>query len=176
MITTMALTVTSLNFTNGEAIPNTNLLTNPSMRGKSPVIKWSASNSITNAVEYIVLVHDTFSAANNWVHWIVYDIPLSLTNIPSGLATTGTVTLRSHPVSQGTNSYGLTGYGGPYVSAPTGLHQYHFTVYAVSSPYAHPTVSSASYNNGTYYTVITNAIQSAGVVAKGTLIGIYDAP
>jgi Raf kinase inhibitor-like YbhB/YbcL family protein len=58
------------------------------------------------------------------VHWVLYDIPPTLTALPEGL-------VPSPPVRQGVNDFKTEGYGGP--CPPIGRHRYFFKLYALDT-------------------------------------------
>ena len=59
-----------------------------------------------------------------WVHWVLYDIPVSIHDLPDGGGT---------PVGarDGVNDWQRAGYGGP--CPPIGRHRYFFKVYALDA-------------------------------------------
>lgn len=71
----------------------------------------------------LVLVMDDPDAPGGvWDHWIVFNIPRSVTTIPENTEPEGT---------GGNNSWGRTGYGGP--CPPSGEHRYRFKLYALDT-------------------------------------------
>jgi Raf kinase inhibitor-like YbhB/YbcL family protein len=62
-----------------------------------------------------------------WVHWLLYNIPVSATGLDEALPASslpgGTL--------QGSNDWQRTGYGGP--CPPIGRHRYFFKLYALDS-------------------------------------------
>jgi Raf kinase inhibitor-like YbhB/YbcL family protein len=63
--------------------------------------------------------------ANGLHHWIVYNIPGTVTELPSQV---------QNPYSEGTNSKGAIGYHGPCPPANGQLHHYVITLYALTVP------------------------------------------
>jgi Raf kinase inhibitor-like YbhB/YbcL family protein len=86
----------------------------------SPPLRWSAPPSGTT--ELALVVDDPDAPGGTFVHWVLYGIPASQTQLAEG-----SVPSRA---TQGRNSAG-SGYTGP--CPPSGpAHHYRFTVYALS--------------------------------------------
>lgn len=62
-------------------------------------------------------------AGKVWLHWLVWDIPPSITEIPEGWS--------ASDASVGTNDFGERGYGGP--DPPDSVHIYRFKLYALDT-------------------------------------------
>jgi Raf kinase inhibitor-like YbhB/YbcL family protein len=76
-------------------------------------------HNLPAAARSLALVfEDPDAPRGTWVHWVVYDIPLT-ENIAAG----------SIPGHQGTNDFREVRYDGP--SPPSGTHRYVFTAYAL---------------------------------------------
>lgn len=92
----------------------------------SPPLRWA---SLPGKARSLVLICDDPDApAGTWVHWVVYDLPAAATGLPEG------VPPRGQPAgggTQGVNSWGKVGYGGP--CPPGGTHRYFFTLYALDA-------------------------------------------
>lgn len=63
-------------------------------------------------------------------HWLVVDIPLSVTSLPRGAGDAGRGLLPP-PAVQIRTDFGKPGYGGPCPPVGANIHRYIFTVYAV---------------------------------------------
>ncbi len=76
---------------------------------------------------YALVLIDRAPVAHDWVHWIVYDIPASATQLPAGASPSnlpsGAKELR--------NTFGSAGYGGPQPPRGSGKHPYEATLYAL---------------------------------------------
>ena len=74
-----------------------------------------------------------------WVHWVYFNIPASVTSLPKAF------TKKAKPEqggTQGKNSFGNYGYGGP---APLwGTHRYFFKLYALDTMLTLPAGSKKS--------------------------------
>jgi len=62
------------------------------------------------------------------VHWVIYDIPSSATQLSEGLSQDK---ILSEGGTQGLNDFRKIGYGGPY--PPSGTHRYYFKLYALDT-------------------------------------------
>lgn len=72
----------------------------------------------------LVLINDDPDApAGTWVHWTVWNISPTTTQVPENSVPQGAV--------EGTTSFGKSGYGGP--CPPSGTHRYFFKVYALDT-------------------------------------------
>lgn len=69
-----------------------------------------------------LIMDDPDAPLTTFVHWLVWNIPPNITEIPEGEKL-------SYP--QGKNSFGRQGYGGP--CPPFGTHRYFFKLYALDT-------------------------------------------
>ncbi|HEX9375375.1 MAG TPA: YbhB/YbcL family Raf kinase inhibitor-like protein [Actinomycetota bacterium] len=92
--------------------------------GVSPPIRWAAPEGAPNGLDYAVLMVDVDAPGEKFVHWLVY-----------GLSSDGTIP-EGGPVhgSQGRNTFGEQGYGGPCPPPGDDPHRYEFRLYALRSP------------------------------------------
>ncbi len=121
----MAMILTSPAFDSGQDIPAVY-----SCEGKniSPPLQWSGAPPETRS--YVLIADDPDAPDPKaprtiWVHWIVYNIPVTTTQFPEAV---------SHLPSgarQGVNDFHNVGYGGP--CPPIGRHRYFFRLYALNS-------------------------------------------
>ena len=93
-------------------------------RDISPPLSWRGTPEGTKT--WAIIVDDPDAPAKTWVHWVIYNIDASITQLPEHLPTTDTL---SDGALQGLNDFGHFGYGGP--CPPSGTHHYRFTLYAV---------------------------------------------
>ncbi|BAY07785.1 phospholipid-binding protein, PBP family [Calothrix sp. NIES-2098] len=90
----------------------------------SPSISWDEPPTGTESLALIV--DDPDAPRGTFVHWVLYDIPATVRQLPEKVASTKT--LPSGGV-QGKNDFGKLGYGGP--CPPSGTHRYFFKLYAL---------------------------------------------
>jgi Raf kinase inhibitor-like YbhB/YbcL family protein len=119
--TTMAITVTSTAFGEGELIPKKHTGDGPDV---SPPLAWQG---IPDGTKSIALICDDPDAPKaTWVHWVIYNLPATASGLPEGVPKGRTLADGSR---QGTNDSKRSGYNGPY--PPSGVHRYYFKVYAL---------------------------------------------
>lgn len=63
-----------------------------------------------------------------WIHWVIFNLPSQARSLQENLPKINTLPDGSR---QGKNSFGKIGYNGP--CPPSGLHHYHFRLYALDS-------------------------------------------
>jgi Raf kinase inhibitor-like YbhB/YbcL family protein len=99
-----------------------------------------------------------------FAHWLIYNIPARITALPEGLPTREILLL---PIfaTQGRNSFGKIGYGGPMPPVGHGQHHYYFTLFALSS--------SIPLASGMRREAFILALQGH-VIEKTTLVGTYE--
>lgn len=126
--TETGFTVTSEAFADGEAIPVKYCL--ESVDGGQNVsipLEWTGAPDDT--ASFVVTMIDTHPVANEWVHWIVIDLPASTTGLPEG-ASDSTIPDVADELD---NSFGEDRYGGPAPPPGSGDHEYLVTVYALDA-------------------------------------------
>jgi Raf kinase inhibitor-like YbhB/YbcL family protein len=121
---TMKLTSTA--FQDGGKIPLQ--YTMPGVGGQNVSLPLSWADAPAGTQSFALSIIDPHPVANNWMHWLVVDIPAGATSLPEGASgqkmPPGAVEL--------TNSYGKPGYGGPQPPKGTGDHPYVVTLYALN--------------------------------------------
>ena len=123
----MELTVRSSAFRPGEAIPTKY---SQDGQGVSPPLTFG---DVPSEAKELALICDDPDAPMDepFVHWVAYHIPPE-TSLPEGVAPQ--VAPPSPPgITQGVNSFGGVGYGGPAPPKGHGTHHYHFKVYALET-------------------------------------------
>ena len=94
----------------------------------SPPVRWTRVPANTRT--FALLREDSDAAgADPFVHWLIYDIPGRLNELPEGLHDPKPEEVPGS--SQGVNDFGEIGYGGPEPPAGSGAHRYVFRLYAV---------------------------------------------
>jgi hypothetical protein len=75
----------------------------------------------------VLIMDDPDAPGGTWVHWVAYDIPAKSSGLPENLPRTPQL---AGLATQGVNSWGRVGYGGP--CPPSGTHRYFFRLYALN--------------------------------------------
>src|SRR5262249_24707967 len=88
------------------------------------------STSFRQGAKALVLVwHCRVPPAGTWVHWVLYELPPAVTELPEGVPTTETI---SNVAKQGVNDFKRIGYGG--LCPPRGgPHRYFFRLCALDA-------------------------------------------
>jgi Raf kinase inhibitor-like YbhB/YbcL family protein len=101
----------------------------PGAGGQNVSVPLSWSGAPVGTRSFALAMVDPHPVANNWVHWLVINLPQDATSLPEGATgrkmPEGAVELK--------NSFGETGYGGPQPPRGSGDHPYVFTLYALSA-------------------------------------------
>ena len=151
----MSLDLKSDAFVNGQSIP-----VKYSCIGKniSPTLTWSDPPAGTQS--FALIVDDPDAPMGTWVHWVLYDIPGSLSNLPQGISKTPTVPGFG---TQGTNTSRKGYYNGP--CPPRGKpHRYFFKLYALDT--------SLNLKPGANAADVEKAMRGH-ILAQGQLMGTY---
>ncbi len=111
-------------FENGGVIPKAYTCDG---RDVSPPLRWSGQ---PEAKSYALIMYDPDAPAGTFIHWVIYDIPASRSDLPEAVP--------RRPVIeglgvQGVNDFGYTGYGGPCPPAWHGEHRYFFALHALNT-------------------------------------------
>lgn len=105
----------------------------------SPALRWSPPPPGTQELALIVDDPDA-PTPEPWVHWLLYRIPATVTQLPEGIPKTERLdpSINLGNAVQGKNSWGTIGYRGPAPPRGHGVHRYHFKLYALSGPVQAP--------------------------------------
>lgn len=144
----MAIKITSPAFAEGEMIPRKYTCDGDDI---SPPLQISDVPENTKALALIM--DDPDAPVGGWDHWIVFNIPASISQINEGEEPQGTT---------GKNSWGRTGYGGP--CPPSGTHRYFFKLYALDT--------MLDLEQGASKKKILKAMEGH-ILAQGKLMGKY---
>jgi len=93
----------------------------------SPPLKWTGAPPGT--VAFALIADDPDAPAGTWVHWVLYDLPGSVTELPENLPKGQYLPNRA---KQGLNDFKHLGYGGP-APPPGKPHRYFFKLYALDA-------------------------------------------
>jgi Raf kinase inhibitor-like YbhB/YbcL family protein len=91
----------------------------------SPPLKWSRPPLNTRSIALIC--EDPDAPIGTWIHWVLYALPPSLTELPEGVPAAETL---PNGARQGINDFKRVGYGGP-CPPPGPPHRYFFILYAL---------------------------------------------
>jgi Raf kinase inhibitor-like YbhB/YbcL family protein len=152
----MSMSLTSSAFAHNAAIPKRYSCDGEDV---SPPLSWSG---VPAQAKSLVLIVDDPDAPDpaapkmTWVHWVLYDIPVSASGLAEGAKSLPAGTL------PGLNDWKRTGYGGP--CPPLGRHRYFHKLYALDTvleDLGRPTKSA-----------LEKAMQGH-VLARAELVGTY---
>ena len=118
----MALTVSSLAFSNGDRIPAKFTCQGQDV---SPPLAWG--NPPAGTRSFALIVDDPDAPAGIFTHWVLFNIPADSRTLPEAVPAQAEL---SGGARQGKNDSGRTGYYGP-CPPPGGQHRYQFTLYAL---------------------------------------------
>ena len=123
----MSLTLQSPDFTHQSDIPSRFTCDGDDI---SPALSWSG---VPQNAKSLVLIVDDPDAPDpaapkmTWVHWVLYNIPPTLKEIPQNIPPSAL----PPGILQGKNDWKRTGYGGP--CPPIGRHRYFHKLYALDT-------------------------------------------
>lgn len=114
-------------FQDKETIPVRHCMPGAGGENISIPVQWSDVPEGTKS--FALSIIDPHPVADNWVHWLVINIPEDVLSLPENASgknmPSGTKELR--------NSFGDTGYGGPQPPRGTGEHPYVVSIYALDT-------------------------------------------
>lgn len=93
----------------------------------SPRLTWTEAPAGTQS--FALIADDPDAPGGTWVHWVIYDIPASIKELPESIASGETL---ASGAKQGVNDFRKTGYGGP-CPPPGSPHRYFFRLYALDA-------------------------------------------
>ena len=150
----MAFELTSSAFKNGSAIPSKYTCAGSDI---SPQLSWSDLPTGTKSLALIA--DDPDAPVGTWVHWVMWNIPVSATNLKEGLEKNAAL---ADGTKQGISDFKRPGYGGP--CPPSGTHRYFFKLYALDT-----TLDLAENTNKAKL----EAAMKGHVLGQATLMGTY---
>ena len=93
----------------------------------SPQLSWSEIPDGTQS--FALICDDPDAPGMTWVHWVVYDIPAGVIELPEDVPADEAL---SNGAKQGMTDFRKIGYGGP-CPPPGGPHRYYFKLYALDA-------------------------------------------
>jgi len=120
---TAVIQLTSSAFKEGELIPSKYTCDGEDI---SPPLSWS---NVPKGTKSLALICDDPDAPiGTWIHWVVYNIPPTVNQLPEGIPATEAI---PNGAKQGISDFKRLGYGGP--CPPSGTHRYFFKLYALDT-------------------------------------------
>ncbi len=151
--------ITSSAFKDGEKIPIQYVM--PGAGGKNISIPLAWKNVPAGTKSLCLSIVDPHPVAQNWVHWLVINIPAQVNSLEEGASKKkmpkGSIELK--------NSWDEPGYGGPQPPKGTGDHPYVITLYAL-------TVEKLDLGVNTSLSVFKKAIEGK-VISSASITGKY---
>jgi Raf kinase inhibitor-like YbhB/YbcL family protein len=130
----------------------------------SPHLHWTP---VEGAGAYAIIVEDPDAPREKpFVHWMIWNIPGNLDYLPEGIPNNEAPVTPQGAV-QAKNDNGSFGYFGPEPPPGTGLHHYHFQIFALEGP--------LTLHGDADIRALVNSMQGR-VLADGELIGTVAAP
>jgi Raf kinase inhibitor-like YbhB/YbcL family protein len=149
----VSMNISSSAFKEGELIPvEYTCDSNSQAGGKNPPL--TISDVHPDAKSLVLLMDDPDAPSGTWVHWIVWNIDPTITEIAVDTVPENSV--------EGKTSFGSNGYGGP--CPPSGTHRYFFKLFALDTMLNIPQTSDI--------TVLQQAMGDH-VLVDATTMGIY---
>lgn len=116
-------TLVSPDFTECSPLPHRSELDRFGCDGRNvaPTLRWTGVPQGTTSFALTMTDYDA-PVAGGFHHWVVYNIPANAEMLNG-----------SSRFTQGLNSFGFSGYGGPCPPADGQIHHYSFTLYALTA-------------------------------------------
>lgn len=147
------LNVTSSSFKEGASIP---IKYTGQGQDISPALQWEPGPASTKS--FVLIADDPDAPGGTWVHWIIFNIPPTVTSLPED------VSIDTVPgAMEGTNSWARANYGGPQPPAGN-AHRYYFKIYALDT--------LLDFNENVTKTDLEKAMDGH-IIAQGYIMGRY---
>ncbi|WP_054857980.1 YbhB/YbcL family Raf kinase inhibitor-like protein [Vulcanisaeta sp. JCM 16159] len=142
-------------FSNGSQIP-----INYTCNGLDYSIPLYINDVPSNAKSLVIIMEDLNAPSGVFIHWVLYDVPPNITELPQGIPTQYYVPGIGY---QGINDFGKVGYGGP-CPPPGPPHKYVIIVLALNREL--PPLNEDDIG-------LIRSINVNDIVGYGVLIGYY---
>lgn len=113
-------------FPDGGQIPARHATASAGGLNQSIPYAWSEAPADTRS--FALSVVDEAPIAHRWVHWIVVDLPSTVTALDEGVSNSSAM---PPPARELVNTHGSEGYSGPQPPPGSGMHPYVATLYAL---------------------------------------------
>ena len=158
--------LTSSAFNEGGMIPRKHTCDSSDL---SPQLKISELPAGTKSLA--IICDDPDAPVGTWVHWVIFNLPPSLRELPEGIARELHPTINgdsSKAAVQGINDFRRFGYGGP-CPPPGSAHRYFFKLYALDTILD---FDAASLKTGVTSSILKAKVKGH-VLAETALMGKY---
>jgi Raf kinase inhibitor-like YbhB/YbcL family protein len=152
------LKLQSSSFNNHGFIPKKNACDKDGSN-RSPGLIWTGAP--VGVKSYAIICYDQLSPKNEFVHWIIFNIPATVNQLPEGVAKTANL---PNGARQGKNSFKNIGFDGP-CPPPGTPHLYHFVLYALDEP--------LSLAEGTSLDMLKHSMEGH-ILDKAELVGLFE--
>lgn len=149
--------IKSNSFKNGERIPKKYTCEGEDI---SPELHWGGVPQDTKSL--VIIVNDPDAPVGTFNHWVIYDIPVSISSLPEGLEKKPEL---QNGIKQGRNDFGKIGWGGPCPPKGHGTHRYFFIIKALS-------VEKLGLPAGATVSQVLKAVEGK-VLAEAQMYGTY---
>jgi Raf kinase inhibitor-like YbhB/YbcL family protein len=162
-----SLTLSSPDIKEGATIANDQVFKGFGCTGNniSPALSWSGAPKDTKSFALTMYDPDA-PTGSGWWHWVVFNIPPSITSIPKGAGDRGKGLMPGGAVQSRTD-FGTNGYGGPCPPPGAKPHHYQITIYALDVA----ALPNAKHRNAS--AALVGFDLNSHTLAKATLTGMY---
>ncbi len=123
----------------------------------SPNLSWD--NVPESTKSFVLICEDPDAPMGTFTHWIMYDIPSSVRELPENLPKDKVL---PNGAKQGMTDFKKVGYGGP--CPPSGTHRYYFKLFALDT--------LLSLEPGVKKETLIKAMEGH-IIARGEIMGKY---
>jgi len=147
--------LTSSAFSEGTRLPDRHTCSGEDL---SPPLAWSGAPKGTQS--FALIVEDPDAPSGTFVHWVLYNLPATLTSLPEGVPQNEQLDSGAY---QGVSGFGSIGYRGP-CPPPGKPHRYFFILRALDNTLApQPRMTKAQLGK----------VMQGHVLAEAHLMGTY---